>query len=300
MEFWLWTAVGILACIVLGLLFKVGSMRRAAKEIEEEFALRLHSETNTLIDISSGDRAMKRLAAGINRQLRSFRRQRHIFQRGDLELKDAVTNISHDLRTPLTAIYGYLELLQREEKSEAAARYLSQIENRVDVMKQLTEELFKYSVVSSKEEVSAEKMDLRRALEESLISFYGAMEKRGIVPRLYITEKPVERVLDPTAVSRIFGNVISNALKYSDGDLQVTMNPSGTIIFANPAPNMDAVAAARLFDRFYTVENARNSTGLGLSIAKLLTERMGGSITAEYEGGKLYIMISFPPSEGLC
>ena len=98
-------------------------MRRAAKEIEEEFALRLHSETNTLIDISSGDRAMKRLAAGINRQLRSLRRQRHRFQRGDLELKDAVTNISHDLRTPLTAIYGYLELLQREEKSEAAARY---------------------------------------------------------------------------------------------------------------------------------------------------------------------------------
>lgn len=293
MEFWLWVSLVILLAVILGLCLKVHFLRKSAGEIEQEFARRMDIETNTLISISSGDKKMKKLAAALNEELIRLREQRLRFQRGDLELKNAVTNISHDLRTPLTAIYGYLELLEGEEKSEASERYLAQIENRTNLMKQLTEDLFRYSVISSVNEEEPEKMDLRSALEESLISFYGAMEQQGITPELAITEKPVERVLAPTAVSRIFSNIISNVLKYSDGDLKVTLNSSGTIIFANHAKNMDAVTAARLFDRFYTVENARSSTGLGLSIAKLLTERMGGSITSEYAGEKLYIIVSF-------
>ena len=114
------------------------------------------------------------------------------------------------------------------------------------------------------------------------------MQQRGITPQIEITDTAVMRTLDAAAVERIFNNIISNALKYSDGDLQVTMNEGGTVIFSNSAKDMDTVAAARLFDRFYTVENARNSTGLGLSIAKLLTERMGGAIESEYAAGKLY------------
>jgi len=293
MEFWLWTAVAILLAVILGLCLKVYFLRKAAGEIETEFARRIDIETNTLISISSNDKKMKKLAAAVNEELIRLREQRLRFQRGDLELKSAVTNISHDLRTPLTAIYGYLELLKGEEKPEAAERYLAQIENRTDLMKQLTEDLFRYSVISSVSDEEPEKIDLRSALEESLISFYGAMKQRGITPELTITEEPVERVLEPTAVSRIFSNIISNALKYSDGDLQVTLASSGTIIFANHAGNMDVVSAARLFDRFYTVENARSSTGLGLSIAKLLTERMGGTIMSEYAEGKLYIIVSF-------
>lgn len=293
MELWFAIIVMALSSAVLGLGLKLFFFRKDAREIEKEFEKRLNTETNTLIDISSRDLTMTKLAAGINRQLVKLREQRHRFQQGDRELKDAVTNISHDLRTPLTAIYGYLELLEQEEKSEAVSRYLAQIENRIDVMKQLTEELFRFSVVSSAREENMEEMDLRRALEETLVSFYGAMQQRGITPQIEITDKAVLRILDAAAVERIFNNIISNALKYSDGDFLATMNESGTIIFANSAENMDAVTAARLFDRFYTVENARNSTGLGLSIAKLLTERMGGTIESEYAAGKLYIIVKF-------
>lgn len=293
MEFWFAIIVMALPAAVLGLSLKLYFFRKAAREIEREFEKRLNTETNTLIDISSRDLTMTKLAAGINRQLVKLREQRHRFQQGDRELKDAVTNISHDLRTPLTAIYGYLELLEQEEKSEEVSRYLAQIESRVDVMKQLTEELFRFSVVSSARKENMEEMDLRCALEETLVSFYGAMQQRGITPQIEITDTAVMRTLDAAAVERIFNNIISNALKYSDGDLQVTMNEGGTIIFSNSAKDMDTVAAARLFDRFYTVENARNSTGLGLSIAKLLTERMGGAIESEYAAGKLYIIVKF-------
>ena len=97
------------------------------------------------------------------------------YQQGDLELKEAVTNISHDLRTPLTAISGYLDLLEKEEKSENIQRYLSQIQNRTEVLKNLTEELFRYSVVTASQDLKSECMDVVRVLEESLLSFYAAM-----------------------------------------------------------------------------------------------------------------------------
>ena len=140
-------------------------------------------------------------------------------------------------------------------------------------------------------------LDLRGALEEALLSFYGAMEQRNITPEIQLPESRVERCLDPSALSRIFSNILGNALKYSSGDLTVCMDQEGTIVFTNAAAGLTTVTAGRLFDRFYTVQTGSSSTGLGLSIAKLLTERMNGSIGAEYRDGKLSITLRFPPAE---
>ena len=119
------------------------------------------------------------------------------------------------------------------------------------------------------------------------------MTERCIDPEINLPEEPIWKDLEEGAVSRIFSNIISNALKYSDGDLIVEMEEDGTITFANTASNLDAVSVGRLFDRFYTVEAAHNSTGLGLAIAKVLTDRMGGSISAGYQDGKVYIRLAF-------
>lgn len=291
MEHLLLIIIGILFLIIFVLLAKVYFLRKSAQEITEAFRDRLTADTNTLIDISTRDPYMRKLASEINVQLRLLRKEHHRYQQGDLELKEAVTNISHDLRTPLTAICGFLDLLEREEKSEAVERYLAQISNRTEALKNLTEELFRYSVVTSSQELKPECMDVVRALEESLLSFYGVMQERGIQPQIELPEEPVFRELDAGALSRIFSNIISNALKYSDGDFSVTMTGNGNITFTNTAKNLNAVTVGRLFDRFYTVDAGRNSTGLGLSIAKLLTERMGGSIVAEYQESKVIIVI---------
>ena len=142
-------------------------------------------------------------------------------------------------------------------------------------MKNLTEELFRYSVVTSSQELKTERMDIVRALEESLLSFYAVMQEKGIEPEIELPEEPIYRKLDAGAVNRIFSNIISNTLKYSDGDFSVVMDGTGSMTFTNPSHNLNAVTVGRLFDRFYTVEASCNSTGLGLSIAKILTERMG-------------------------
>lgn len=285
--------IGILLLIIFVLAGKVYFLHKSAQEIGDAFLDRLTSDTNTLIDISTRDPYMRKLAADINVQLRLLRKERQRYQQGDLELKEAVTNISHDLRTPLTAISGYLDLFEREEKSENVQRYLSQIQNRTEVLKNLTEELFRYSVVTSSQKLTLERMDIVRALEESLLSFYAVMQEKGIQPEIKLPEEPVFCELDASAVNRIFANIISNTLKYSDGDLLVVMTNDGDITFTNTAHNLTAITVGRLFDRFYTVEASRNSTGLGLSIAKMLIERMGGSIEAIYNKDKLQIKMIF-------
>ena len=119
----MWIICIVLLGIILLLIWKIGVMRQAAREIREGLAEKLDTETNTLITIDSRDKAMRELADGINVELRRLRRQRQQYEQGNLALKETITNVSHDIRTPLTAIYGYLELFEKEEKSEAAEKY---------------------------------------------------------------------------------------------------------------------------------------------------------------------------------
>lgn len=283
-----------LALSVLFLLLYLLILRHSIREAAEELDEKLRTDTNTLISISTGDRTVRTLAAQINNQLRVLRKERLKLQVGSDELTTAVTNISHDLRTPLTAICGYLDLLEQEPQSEKSGRYLAVIRERTDAMRSLTEELFRYSVITATtDELCMEEVFLNDILEQSLAGFYGALSARGITPELQMPEEKVVRRLDAAALRRIFDNILSNAVKYSSGDLAVSLMPDGAVTFSNSAPSLSRMQAERLFDRFYTVETARSSTGLGLSIAKLLTEKMGGTITAEYESGHLQICIAF-------
>ena len=289
-----WLICGALALAALVLLARLLLLRRSLDEMVRQLGDRLSQDTNRPLFLPTRDAHARKLASELNLHLKDLRRQRQKFQQGDAELKAAVTNISHDLRTPLTAMQGYLDLLEREELSPGARRYLDSIQNRMAAMTRLTEELFRYSLAAGRQELLPEEVDLRRCLEESLVSFYAAMGRRGIAPDISLPRGPVVRTLDPSAVGRIFGNIISNALKYSDGDFSASLDESGTAVFSNAARALDPVSAARLFDRFYTVETGRGSTGLGLSIARQLTERMGGTIRADYEQARLYITVHFP------
>lgn len=162
--------------------------------------------------------------------------------RGNLTLKENITNISHDIRTPLTAICGYLELLEEEEKSEKALRYLAVVKERTETLKRLTEELFAYATAVPAEyaengmemtwlscdgrrdkELDKEYEDvvLNAVLEESILAYYGALKTQGITPHIIMSETKVIRRVNPAALSRIFANILGNAVKYSAGDLQI-------------------------------------------------------------------------------
>lgn len=284
----------IAVAIIIFLLVKLYLVKKSAREISEAFAEKIGNDTNTLIDISSRDADMIALAENINTQLKLLRKEQLQYYQGNIEVKNAITNISHDIRTPLTAIYGYLEMMQKTDDEEKKAKYINIMKDRAELMKQLTEELFRYSVVLSDDnKMETEDVFVNQVLAESISSFYPELSGRGIVPEITITQKRIIRKLNKEALQRVFSNIINNAVKYSDGDLKITLYENGDIEFSNTAKGISAVEVERLFDRFYTVEAAHHSTGLGLSIAKTLVGRMGGIIKAEYKADKLIIKISF-------
>ncbi len=290
-----WLICGGLAALALVLRIQLRLLQKSLDDITDQLGDRLSSDTNNPIFLPTRDPCARRLAARLNVQLKELRRQRQRYESGDRELKEAVTNVSHDLRTPLTAICGYLELLEMGDNTPRQARYLSLIAGRAQAMRRLIEELLRCTVAASLEDgLSPEAVDLNGAVEEAVAALYGAFIEAGIVPRVSLPPERVARSLDRAALSRVLGNLLANALKYSAGDLDVVLSPDGAITLSNAAPALDEVQVGRLFDRFYTVETGRGSTGLGLSIARSLTERMGGTISARYGAKRLWMEVRFP------
>ena len=285
---------GILISVIVVQILYILSLRKNISEIAERFSEKLSVDTNTCISVSIRDRYVRKLASRINKELIELRKERLRLRQGDQELKNAVTNIAHDLRTPLTAISGYLELMEDNPADEKMKAYLEIVRERTDALKRLTEELFQYSVITSaSEELCPVCLSLNRELEIALAGAYAMLTEQGISPEIDMPDEPVMRKMDQGALQRVFANILSNAVKYSDGDLKITLERDGCITFQNRAPHLSEVEAGKLFDRFYTVENAKGSTGLGLSIARLLTEKMGGSIKASWSDGYLVITLDF-------
>lgn len=288
----------LLVSVIINILLitKILILRISIKNLRIDYEERAGLRSNTLLRVTGRDHEMRKLVISMNKTLEKLRDSFQQYEQGDQELKTAITNITHDLRTPLTSISGYLELSEEISKSDDLKRYLDIIRERTETMKKLTEELFDYSIITGGE-VTEEKRDVfvNQVLEDCVMDFYPAFMERGIEPVLDITEKHIVRSLYPSYVERIITNLLSNALKYSDGDLEITLSENGKLRIANSAKALSNVEVNKLFNRFYTVENARNnSTGLGLSIVKLFTERMGCKLDAGYESGKLVIEIDFP------
>lgn len=281
--------------IIIVLIMKIVAMRLSIKELSEDYEEKASLHTNTVLTVSSRDKEIRRLAIALNKTIVKFRDSYNKYENGDQEIRSAITNISHDLRTPLTAISGYLELAQRQDKSPEMEKYLDIISGRVEHMKKLTEELFEYSIITGGE-ITEEKQDVNigKMLEDCIMNYYPSLKARGIDPVIDITEEKIIRHLYPTYVERIMNNLFSNALKYSDGDLQISLTDDARLLFSNSSANLSNVDVYKLFDRFFTVENGRSSsTGLGLSIVKIFAERMNCNVKADYADGRLIIEVDF-------
>jgi len=272
---------------------KIYNLKNSIKQICISFEDNLKDDTNTLIDTLSRDKYIISLVSTINTELKNLKKLKQQFISGDKELKNSITNISHDLRTPLTAISGYLTLLEKEKDSEIISNYISKIKSKVEVLTKLIEEFFNYSIVTTTNNFVIEEINLCKVLENTIASFYDELTINKILPTIKICNNPVIKKLDKVALSRIFSNIISNAIKYSDGSLNIELNEDGKIVFSNTSSKLSNVDANKLFDRFYTVNTASKSTGLGLSIAKILVEKLNGKIYAKINNNQLIITIDF-------
>lgn len=283
----------IVLCLSILLVLKIIIMKNEINNIGKFISSIINADTNNLITISSNDSDLKKLANVLNKSLKELRQLQLEYKNGNQELKSSITNISHDLRTPLTAIRGYLDLMNNN-LTQKQLKYLKIIDGKVNDLTELTEQLFDFSKsIDIKNEIKRENICINDILEDSIASFYSLFKKYSITPNINICNGKVIRLLNENMVKRIFENIISNAIKYSERDFNVQMFDDGTIEFSNKTDKLDQISLEKIFDRYYTVRNAKKSSGIGLSIAKQLVDLSNGTIKAKYINNKLIIQVKF-------
>ena len=284
------TIILFLICIFLAV--KLYVIKQSIKEIEKSFSKILRTDTNNIIAISSSDKDIKNLTINLNNNLSELRGQKLQYKNGNQELKKIITNISHDLRTPLTAIKGYVDLIEQEKLSNNQKKYLKVIQKKSNELTELTGQLFEYTkLIDIDVKIKKEECCINEILEETLVSYYSIFKEQDIIRNISICSTKVYKIVNKISIIRVFENILSNVIKYSNGDLKVEMQENGTITFSNKATSLDETTVQKIFDRYFSVENAKESTGIGLSIAKQLVELNNGSIKAEYVNGYLIIEI---------
>ena len=290
MNNWLYIIIGALLLVCIVLIIRIYLIKKSIKETEKSLENILKTDTNNLITVS--DKSVKNLASFLNRELKDLRKERLQYENGNQELKRNITNISHDLRTPLTAIRGYVDLLQEENLPQKGEEYLKIINKKVGELTELTGQLFDFSkTIDTDMDLVKENSCINELLEEALVGYYPIFKEKNIVPEISICEEIVYREINKASITRVFENIFSNVVKYSNGNFKVELKSDGKIIFSNNATSLDATTVQKIFDRYFSVENAKESTGIGLSIAKQLVELNGGSISADYVKNVLVIEV---------
>lgn len=292
MSIWFYLFIVVLL-VAIFLILKVLIMRQEIKNIGEAITEIINTDTNNLITISTNDSELKKLANVLNKSLKELRQLELEYKNGNQELKSSITNISHDLRTPLTAIRGYLDLMDNN-LTEKQIKYLKIVDNKVNDLTELTEQLFDFSkTLDIQNEIKRENICINDILEDSIASFYSLFKIHNITPKIEICEETIIKSLNKNMLKRIFENIISNALKYGENNFYVKLHNDGTIEFSNETNKLDQVSLEKIFERYYTISDAKKSSGIGLSIAKQLVDLSGGVIKAKYKNKRLIIIVKF-------
>ena len=269
-------------------------LKLSLNKLYKDFELIINSDTNNLLTISCNDKNLKEFINKLNKNLKKLRKLELEYNQGNINLKHTITNISHDLRTPLTAIKGYLDILDKKNFTKEQIKYFNIINTKVNDLVNLTEELFNYSKILDKAYlIKKEQVCLNIVLEEVFCSYYDLFKNNNIIPKIDITSNKIIKEIDLICFKRIIENIISNLLKYSNKSIYIKLDNTGSITFINKTKKLDKVSVGKIFDRYFTVESSKKSNGIGLSIAKELVILNNGEISAKYINNKLIIKIVF-------
>ena len=253
-------------------------------------------QMNKKIDLTFYDRDLEKLAIEINHQIDLTKQANAEKQRIENELKQAVANISHDIRTPMTSIIGYVQLLESNALSkEEHNEYLHVVKTSALRLKVLLEDFFELSIIESADyPFKIENIKMNNLVIDVLVGFFEEFNLCGIEPGIHIPEEEILIKADPSAVKRVIENLVNNAVRHSSGNVTIRLDKYPTsveLIISNPANQLNEHDILHLFDRFYKADQTRmgKGTGLGLSIAKSLMLKMNGNLTAELIEGQLHM-----------
>jgi len=293
-------AIGILIIIVLLLASYIALLQHQFSNINRQLEKRLAGDIRQPISLELINRELNQLTENINMCLKAEESLRLESVREEKQFKELIANISHDLRTPLTAIKGYQQLLENSELTEDQQKKLRIARKHADELGHLIEHFFEYSYLLNAElKLNIEKINLTYVVTECLAASIDTFEKRRIMVHLEETA-PIFVLADQEMLVRIIQNLIQNCVAHSASDVvvQILALENAIVSFTNLVENATEIDVDCLFDRFYTRDQARRkTTGLGLSIVKLLAEQMGGAVKASLLGNELEIVVEIPLSK---
>lgn len=342
MENSMWIAMGIAAAmgvITAVMAAKYCMVRNCLKQAEQELTeIMQEPGENRFLLAACPSREAERLFVQINAYIQLQQRERINWQQQERQLREQIENISHDLRTPLTAILGYLELVDRHKLSEEDREALEVVERKSRYLQRLIGDFYDLSRLERADiRLELKPVELTRLIRETVLAYYPELTERHLEVELMLPDTAVMILGDRGAVERILQNMLQNALRYARSMFRIRMYDSrqtemaaseknaaemqpGTeeigrdgqsnmtgrgeagicVDFCNDTDRLTQADIPHLFERFYTADSARpsGSTGLGLTISRLLAEAMDGQAAATLsEQNELHITFSFRPGE---
>lgn len=290
-------AVVILNIIVILLIMYIILFQLQLHSINRQLTKRLTEHTRQDLSLELFSTRLNALAVNINKCLKAEENLRLESIHEEKRFKELIANVSHDLRTPLTAIKGYQQLMEKGILSDDQRQKLQIAEKHADELGTLIEHFFEYAyLVNADPVLQIEKINLTNLVVECLAESIPVLEQKNL--RVHVAKAPPVFILaDREMTIRIIQNLIRNCAQHSDNDIEVRIMTAenAVVSFKNYVSDASNIDADRIFERFYTSDKARSkTTGLGLSIVKLLAEKMGGSTKASLKDDFLEIQIVLP------
>lgn len=291
--------IPILLIIIINLNKKINDIYKTLKIVED-------GNFNIRIKMQNTNKNLKNLMESINNLLDEFQSTYKLNKEYQIERKKMITNISHDLRTPLTSLLGYVEVIKYNDNlsKEEQEEYISIIESKGNNLRNLMDEFFELSKLEANDiELKKEKFNLSEIIRQSIILFYNDFNKIGINPIIDIPKEDIYMIGDKKAIERIINNLISNAIKYGcDGKnigINLKCNKNIQIIVWDEGKGIPKEDLQLVFQRLYTLEKSRNKnfqgSGLGLTIVKKLVElQMGTIVVRSVPNKKTEFIVDFP------
>lgn len=285
-----------LIAIIIFLITIIIGYKREFRRINKQITENVDEYAN--IKTKSVDKDIENLVESINLIFDS--RQKIVAEKNKNEekIRQSISNMSHDLRTPLTSIMGYLQMIKSEKSSEADKNeYMDIVEKRTKSLQQLISSFYDLSRMEGNEyNFNYKKVNLSSILCENIAVFYNDFRNNNIEPIIEIDENVKDIISDDGAINRIFSNLIINMIKHGENFVKITLRQENDVIiteFINKATRLTQENVDKLFDRFYTVDNSRSdkNTGLGLYITRIMVEKLGHSISSKIDNGYLIIEI---------
>lgn len=262
--------------------------------------IQTHPEDNQILLLDFMQKDLEQLCESTNDYIKLNQKLRIVQQNKEKKLRMQIESISHDLRTPLTSMLGYLSFVNKESLDEETKESLEVIERKGKSLHSLICNFYDLSRLEMDEYyLSMEKINISRFLKENILSSYGQLEESGLQVQIDMDEIQHFILADAGAMERIFQNMTQNAIRYAETYFRIALEKqekSMFLLFENDTYSLKAEDLPHIFERFYMKEESRTKqgTGLGLTIGKLLAEAMGAKVKAELEGCRLRIIYEFP------